>query len=426
MHVFINTLGSRGDVQPYVALGVGLQSRGHIVTICTSSRFEPLITGYGLRYGYMNDELLALTDSQEVREIMGNTTNVFGALRATAQLARQVGPLQRRMIAESWQAVAAANPDLIIFHPKAYGGPHFAEKLGIPAIMAPTLPQFVPTAEIVPIGFPALPMGGWYNRFGYNLTTTLTVLGVSGYTNAWRKTQGLRPLPRRTNFLRKQAGRSIPVMHPISKHVTPVPGDWPADVYMTGFWFLDEAEDWSPPADLAAFLAAGPPPVYVGFGSMVSTDPRTMTQTIIAALQQAGVRAVLASGWGGLQAESLPDSIFLLEQAPHSWLFPRMAALVHHGGVGTTAAGLRAGKPTLVCPYFGDQPYWGKRVHALGAGPQPIPQKQLTVAGLAAAITAAVTHTGMRRTAEQLGKRIAAEDGIRKAIAIIEVYACPL
>ena len=422
MKITIITLGSRGDVQPYVALGRGLQAHGHSVTLCTAERFRDFIVDHGLNYGYMGDNILALADNQEVRKLMGETTNLFGALRTMVKMAGQVGPLQRQMVEDTWAAVEAADPDLIIFHPKTYTGTHFAEKLGIPAILAPTVPQFVATSELAPIGFPELPLGGWYNRMGYDMVVRMMGLGVGGYTNEWRKAHGLETQMRGTDFVRKQAGEPIPVLHPVSKHVYPVPSDWPDNVHTTGYWFLDEQTDWTPPEALENFLAAGEPPVYVGFGSMVSTDPRQMTETVIRGLQQAGVRGVLASGWGGLDADDLPASIFKLEQAPHSWLFPRMRAVVHHGGAGTTAAGLRAGKPTLICPYFGDQPFWGQRIYELGVGPTPLPQKQLTAEGLAAAIHTITTDDAMHRNASQVGEKIRAEDGVSNAIAAIEAY----
>lgn len=420
MNIFINTLGSRGDVQPYVALGQGLQAAGHTVTICTAARFEQFITDHGLAYGYMNDEVLALVDSEEMREIMGNTTNAWGALQATMKLSGRVGPLQRMMLEDSGRAAEAANPDLIIFHPKAYGGPHFAEKFGIPAILAPTLPQFVPTAEFPAIGFPNLNLGGWYNRLSYSMTTRLTVLGVGGHTNRWRKANGLPTQPRGTNFLLKLNGKPIPVLHPLSAHVLRVPGDWPAHIHAAGYWFLDSPRDWQPTPALQAFLAAGAAPVYVGFGSMVGTNPRQLTETIIAALQAAGVRGILATGWGGLEADDLPETIFKLDEAPHEWLFPQMRAIVHHGGAGTTAASLRAGKPTVISPYFGDQPFWGERVHALGVGPKPLPQKNLAVADLAEAIHTAVNDPLMRQKAEVIGEQIRNEQGIARAISILE------
>lgn len=425
MNILIMTLGSRGDVQPFVALGKGLQDAGHEVTVCAVSRFEDFVTEHGLKYAYMNDEILALIDSDEVREIMGNTTNVVGALNAMVKLAKQAGPLQRMMMEDTWKAAEQANPDLIIFHPKTYGGSLFAEKLGARSMLAPTLPQFIPTADFTAMGFPKLPLGGGYNRMTYSLTTRLTVLGVAQYTNRWRKEQGLKPLPMGANFLRKQAGEWIPVLHPLSKYVIPIPSDWDENVRAMGYWFLDHPADWQPSPALQAFLDAGEPPVYVGFGSMVGLNPREITQQVIQGLQQADVRGIIATGWGGLQADDLPETIFKLDQAPHDWLFSRMAAVVHHGGAGTTAAGLRAGKPTVICPFFGDQPFWGQRVYELGAGSEPIPQKKLTAEKLAAAIREVTTNPSIQQTAADIGEKLRAEEGVANAVQFIEEYMQP-
>lgn len=420
MNILIQTLGTRGDVQPYVALAKGLQANGHTVTICTSSRFEQFITDNGIDYAYMDDAVLALIDSEEVRALMGEVDNVFTALKMVAKMTRRVGPLQKQMIADSWTAAEKINPDLIIFHPKTFGATHFAEKLGIPSILAPTLPQFVPTAEFSAIGFPKLPLGGAYNRFTYNLTRRMTVMGIGGYTNRWRKAHGLRGQIRGTDFLLKQAGKPISVIHPLSKHVLPVPQDWPSHYHMGGYWFLDTTDEFESSAELQTFLDAGDPPVYIGFGSMAGTKPEEMTRKVIAAVEQAGVRAILASGWGGLSAENLPENILMIDKAPHDWLFPRMAAVVHHGGAGTTAAGLRAGKPTLIAPYFGDQPFWGERVHELGVGPAPIKQKTLTADALAAGIRTLVGDDGMAQKATEIGAKIRNEDGVGNAVAVIE------
>ncbi|MFN2107656.1 MAG: glycosyltransferase, partial [Candidatus Promineifilaceae bacterium] len=171
------------------------------------------------------------------------------------------------------------------------------------------------------------------------------------------------------------------------------------------------------------FLAAGDPPVYVGFGSMAGRDPVRLTGIVIDALRLAGLRGILATGWGGLQARDLHPTIFKLESAPHAWLFPRMAAVVHHGGAGTTAAGLRAARPTVICPFMGDQPFWGSRIHALGAGPEPIPQKKLTPENLAAALRQAVDGPEMRARAETVAEGIRSENGVANAIAIINKKA---
>ncbi len=168
------------------------------------------------------------------------------------------------------------------------------------------------------------------------------------------------------------------------------------------------------------FLDAGDPPVYVGFGSMSGRDPQHLTKLVIDALQQAGVRGLIATGWGGLTAADLPETIFKIDSVPHDWLFPRVAAVVHHGGAGTTAAGLRAGRPTVICPFIVDQPFWGRRVHELGAGAAPIPQKQLTAENLAAAIREVTSDPTIHRKAEVLGEQIRQEDGIGIAVNLIE------
>lgn len=210
------------------------------------------------------------------------------------------------------------------------------------------------------------------------------------------------------------------MLHYYSLHVVPRPHDWPRNAHVTGYWFLDRLDEWKPSAELQAFLDEGEAPVYVGFGSMAGRNPQRVANIVIEALQQAKVRGIIATGWGGLEVNDVPDTILHIDQAPHEWLFPRMSAVVHHGGAGTTAAGLRAGRPTVVCPFMGDQPFWGNRVHVLGVGPKPIPQKKLTVKKLANALRAVTSNVAMRKRAESLGDQIRHEDGISNAIAIIE------
>jgi UDP:flavonoid glycosyltransferase YjiC (YdhE family) len=216
------------------------------------------------------------------------------------------------------------------------------------------------------------------------------------------------------------SNQALPTLYGFSPSVIPAPADWSNDHHVTGFWFLDSAADWTPPQDLVTFLQAGSPPVYIGFGSMTTRKPEETTDLVIKALHQTNQRAILVSGWGGLQKTDLPDSVFMIDSIPHAWLFPRVAAVVHHGGAGTTAAGLRAGVPSIVIPFFADQPYWGGRVADLGVGPTPIPRKKLTVERLAQAIQIAVTDEAMRQRAVDLGLRIQAEDGVARAVEIIQ------
>lgn len=420
MNILILTLGSRGDVQPYVALGKGLKAAGHTVTVCASSSFEPLITSHGLDYGYMSDEFIKLVDSEAGREAMEHGRNPFALVKTMLSLLQESKRIFRTMLKETWETAQAARPDVVIYHPKSLGGSHIAEKLGVPAILATPVPVIVPTAEMVAVGMPALKLGCWYNLLSYKLIDK----GYHTYDteiNAFRQDSlGLAPMPKSSSPLQTTDGRPIPVIHGYSEHVSPRPVDWPQSAHITGYWFLEEQPGWQPPARLVDFLAAEAPPVYIGFGSMAGRNPQRLAEIAIEALKKTGQRGILATGWGGLDVSSLPPTVLKIDQAPHSWLFPRVSAVVHHGGAGTTAAGLQAGRPTIITPFMVDQPYWGERVHALGAGSKPIPQNRLTAEKLAAAIREVTTNPAILHNAAILGEKIRAEDGIASAISIIE------
>ena len=200
----------------------------------------------------------------------------------------------------------------------------------------------------------------------------------------------------------------------------PHPPDWADNINVTGYWFLEPDENWIPPQPLVDFLQAGPAPVYIGFGSMSHSKPEETTRFVLDALAATQQRGILLAGWGGMHTEDLPDTVFTVDAVPFSWFFPRMSAVVHHGGAGTTAAGLRAGMPSIVIPFFGDQPFWGRRVAQLGVGPSPIPLRKLNVDLLSQAIETALGDTAMRQRAAELGATIQAEDGIGNAISILE------
>lgn len=421
MKILIYTIGSRGDVQPFLALGTGLTEAGHQVTVCTSYRYESRVREHGLGYAYLSDDLIQLLDSAEGGAIIEDMGSLLSGIQTGLRLLRETGPIQQAMLREGWEAAREVRPDLIVYHPKMAGS-HYAEKLGVPDMLALLVPQFVPTAAFPALGFPRLalgaPLAGWYNRATYWIVHQVAKRIGRKNIAEWRDAHALPSFT--ADLLHRTGGTRIPVLHAFSQHVVTPPPDWPADVTTTGYWFLDNGDAWEPPAALAAFLDAGEPPVYVGFGSMSGRDPRRLAQIVVDALRLAGLRGVLASGWGGLAPAALPETILPLDQAPHDWLFPRVAAVVHHGGAGTTAAGLRAGRPTVVCPFFGDQPFWGRRVHELGVGPAPIPQRHLTADRLAAALLEATKQPSVYRRADALGTRIRAEDGVANAVAAIE------
>ncbi|MFY1694744.1 glycosyltransferase [Solwaraspora sp. WMMA2101] len=420
VRVLIVTVGSRGDVQPYLALGTGLRAAGHDVTLATCARFRSFVTDHGLTYGHLGDEILQLLDSAAGRAAMEDTTGLLGSIRTNIRLARQANPINRGLLADVWQAARQADPEVIVYHPKALAGPHVAEKLGVPAVQAVAVPMSVATGDFPMIGMPALPLGRPYNRLTYRLAGAGYRM-YDGMVNTFRQESlGLARTSGAALATRLPDGRPIPVLHAISGHVLPRPADWPGHAQLTGYWFLESATGWQPPAKLVDFLDAGDPPVYVGFGSMAGRDPQRLTRAVGDALRLAGVRGVVATGWGGLDAADLPDSVLPITQAPHDWLFPRVSAVVHHGGAGTTAAALRAGRPSVICPFILDQFFWGRRVAALGAGSAPVPQATLTGQRLAAAIRQVTTDADVRDAAAGLGRRITAEDGVASAVARIE------
>ncbi len=412
MKIMLSTFGTRGDVQPFVALGQGLMAAGHEVIVCTPEGFRPFIEEHGLTYGYIANEFLRLTE----------LTLQAQGLRAQMAASQQFPKAIRGALDDEWRVAQAFKPDLIVYHTKSLGSYHIAEKLGIPQMLTMPLPT-TPTRAFPYPFFAGAKLGGALNRFTYTLMGLASAMWA-GTTNDFRvKTLGLRPL---SSFADPMVGpdrQPIPVLYPYSPHLVPVPPDFPEHVHVTGYWFLDDARTWEPDPALSRFLEEGPPPVYVGFGSMGGAQPEKRGQMAIEALGAAGQRGLLASGWGGLKAERLPEGMFLLHSAPHDALFPRMAAVVHHGGAGTTAAGLRAGKPSVICPFLGDQPFWGWAVHQAGVGPQPIPQNKLTAEKLAQSISIAVGDTAICERALVLRDKIRLEDGIGRAIQIIETVA---
>jgi sterol 3beta-glucosyltransferase len=405
--ITILTVGSRGDVQPYIALGMGLKAAGHSVAVATADQFGDFVTRFGLEHRPVSAEFLELANSKQGAQA------ISGKASSRLALMKQVMPMLRRMLESAWRA--AQDSDAIVYHPKAMGGYHIAEKLNIPGCLAIAAPAFSPTAEFANPLLTTANLGGLLNRWSYGLLAFASLAPYRKLINEWRRdVLGLPPF-NDDSVLR---GRPVPKLYFYSPHLLPTPADWDAHSVATGFWFLNQQNGWQPSPALMEFLEAGPAPVYVGFGSMPSEDAETKSRVVIQAARRAGVRAILATGWGGLSTQNGAKDLFVLDSAPHDWLFPRMAAVIHHGGAGTTGAGLRAGRPTIICPFFGDQPFWGKRVAALGVGPEPIPQKQLTPERLAQAI-AATADSGMHARAEALGAKIRAEDGVQCAVELI-------
>jgi UDP:flavonoid glycosyltransferase YjiC (YdhE family) len=411
MKIVIIAPGSRGDVQPYIALGMGLKNAGHVIRFVSHHNFESLVKSYDLDFWSVDSDVKGIVENDEMRERIekGNF------LLLMAQMAKEA---QREALSFAASGLAAAQGMDIVLAGMGglYIGLAIAEKMNLPLVQAYVVP-FTPTRDFSSVLAPKLPAP--FNRFSHQLTRQLMWQGFrSADTLARKQILGIPPAPI-TGAYNSKSTHGVPILYGFSPSVIPAPSDWTANVHITGYWFVEEADNWQPPSALIDFLQSGPPPVYIGFGSMSNRNPEQTADLIIQALDRTNQRAVLLSGWGGLQRADLPDSIYMIDSVPHSWLFPRVSAAVHHGGASTTAAGLRAGVPSVIVPFFGDQPFWGQRIAELGVGPKPIPRRKLTIERLTVSIQEVMTNKAMRQRAAQLGKQIQAEDGIASSVEII-------
>jgi sterol 3beta-glucosyltransferase len=427
MRITMLTTGTRGDVQPYVALGVGLQRAGHHVRVPAPELFRGLITESGLDFRPIRLELngVEIQSPQELLHLPevhaamqgGKRIRLFGLLAFARFVKRHMADYVAAYFDACW--ASSEDADLLIASTVSSGGPDFAEKLGIPCISAAIQPVTPTCAFPSPLLAPRdVRLNHAVNRLTYHVLRMFSWLMQGKPTNKWRREMGLAPHSSLSYWRQVQAQTTI---YGFSPSVLPTPADWPPNHHVTGYWFSDEPTGWQPPAHLVRFLENGPPPVYVGFGSMPGDDMMRVARVVLEALRLSNQRGVLLSGWGELSGSlSLPETTCSLETVPHSWLFPRMRAVVHHGGMGTTAAGLRAGIPSVIIPAGADQPFWAQRVEQLGVGVHCASFSKVTADQLAAALREVTTDTALRQRAAALGERISAEDGVGQAVAVIQ------
>jgi sterol 3beta-glucosyltransferase len=408
--------GTRGDVQPAIAVGKALHQRGHTVRILAGANFAGWIEQHGLLPLPTAIDMQALMASQGGRDWVEKGHNPVLQLRIMRQLLDKHG---MQIAQDAWAACQGSDLIISSFTSDVYAV-SMAHKLGIAHVSAPLQPTLVSTKDgrvllNAPLPNQVSRINYWFGKL------FLETAAWSLYGNiANRVRTELLGLPAQTRQENQADRQKLTIIHGYSRHVVPHPADWPPYFHTTGYWFLDENEHWQPPGELLDFLTAGSPPLAIGFGSMTGRDPQKMNKIVLEAVQLSGQRAILLSGWAGLSEMGLVKSVFQLPAAPHGWLFPQMAAVVHHGGAGSTAAGLRAGVPSILVPHFADQPFWGQRVGALGVGPKAITRPKLTAHKLAAAMDTAVSNQTMRQKAAELGEKIRAEDGISQAVALIE------
>ena len=408
--------GTRGDVQPAIALGKALHQRGHTVRILAGANFADWIRQHGLLPLPTQIDMQALMASEGGRDWVEKGHNPVLQLRIMGQLLAKHG---MQIASDAWDACQGSDLIVSSFTSDVYAV-GMAQKLGIAHVSTPLQPTLFTSKDGRTLLNAPLPthtswINYWFGKF-FIETAAWSLYGDI----ANRVRTEMLGLPAQTRAENREDRRKMTIIHGYSPHVVPHPIDWPANFHTAGYWFLDEDAQWQPPAALLDFLAAGAPPVAIGFGSMTGRNPQKMSELVLEAVQMSGQRAILLSGWAGLGDEQLPKSVLRLPSAPHGWLFPQMAAVVHHGGAGTTAAGLRAGVPSILVPHFADQPFWGQRVAALGVGPKPIMRHRLTAHKLAGGIDTAVSHQTMRQKAAELGLKIQAEDGLNRAVKLIE------
>ena len=413
-HLTILALGSRGDVLPLAVLGKSLQNAGFGVRLISFENFASLSKQYDLEFCPVPGDAEALLTSGGGVQLAESGQSVWKMWRSVKTLFWDLATGIADVLSqpEVWQTDAIINQ-----LPGGLYGMDLAEKLKIPMINAAVIPM-IRTRAFPMVAFPTqLSFLPGYNQLSYRVAEQIVWSGFRKAINQWR--QASLGLAKRPFFGEMKGTIQMPTLLGFSEAVVARPPDWGSQVHFSVYWRPQEPA-WTPPSALVQFIETGPPPVFIGFGSMPVRHPQQTTQLVLAALQRSGQRAVLQAGWAGIGETSLPDSVYLLDYAPYAWLFPQMAAVVHHGGSGTAGFGFWAGVPTILTPFLFDQFYWGERIQALGVGPKPIPHKQLTAGRLASALETAVTDSNMRQRAKRLGQTIQQEDGVATAVALIK------
>lgn len=415
MQITILAAGSQGDVQPYLALAVGLKKEGYAVRFAANSNFADLTARHDLEFFPIHVNSFEIIHNPRTRAWLESDSPILLALNTI----RAVRPVVHQLLVDTFDACKGSR--LIIYN--CYALPfiyYFGRYLEIPSIPATLHPLPTRAYPAIHSNLRSSPSKA-FNLFSHMVVNQISwQVFLPEVRKFWK---GKGPVSFLGPF-KKELDGPFPILCGYSPTVVPAADDLPDHVVIGGYWFLQPESGWKPDPSLMEFIQSGKRPIYIGFGSMGSQRSNPATASLIVkALEETNQRAVLASGWSGLGLDQrLPNNIFPVKDIPHQWLFPRMAAIVHHGGIGTTGAGLSAGVPNIVVSHFGDQMYWGKRIAELGAGPEPIARKNLTRERLAQAISMAIHDRAMKQNAETIGAKILVEEGISKAIQAIKPH----
>jgi len=415
LRITLLTMGTRGDTQPFISLAVYLKNVGYDVVLGARPDFAELVNEYDIKFVPLGHPYKSF--------IMDNAKNfeTGNFFKIVLQGIKQVKLMFENLGEDAYKA--AIGSDAIIYKHSWVAGYSIAEKLGIPCAAVMLFP-ITKTKE-----FPSFLLGEGKDRgrlFNAFLWWFSEQIVIWQYQRKFdnrlrRKTLNIKPLPFFGPY-KKQCKEKMPVFYTYSPLVLPKPSDWSDNIYVTGTWSSLPPLNWTPSPDLVKFLENGKAPIYIGFGSMPSNADRTLS-IILRALEISNQRGILLSGWAGIGKNStLPKTIFCINEVPHYWLFPKMAAVVHHGGAGTTAASLLSGIPSIITPSTIDQYSWARQAYKLGVSPVPIPFKKLTAELLAEAINESISNKNMRQKAKDVGKILEKENGIEKTLEIFIKY----
>jgi sterol 3beta-glucosyltransferase len=412
--IAVFALGTRGDVQPMLALAKGLKAAGYDITLVTGDNFVDWTQQQGIEaVGTVDMDAMMSSESG-----IAWSESSRSAAEQLVHMGKLMNEYGAQMTEGAHRGVQGADA-IISGFVSDFIATALAEKYQLPTVSA-ALQPYRPTRSGPASLSPIFPRGtSILNAVMGRFVERLLFRVYEPTMNRFRtQVLGLSSLDVNAYYKRLH---ETPTVNGFSRFVVPPAPDWGEDVYTAGYWFLEEAK-WQPPEELVQFLEGGAPPVYIGFGSMTSSDPAGTIRRIGEVLSKLGLRGVIPAKWNTQQftQAELPSHLYAVDRVPHRWLFPRMQAVVHHGGAGTTAAGLYAGKPTLVVPHMSDQPYWGRRVAALGAGPHPLPRHRLNNRLLTARLRELVTNTMIQSSAQVLGEKIRAEHGIDNAVRFIQ------
>ena len=415
MRITILTIGSRGDIEPLIELGRRLAENGHSVRVATHENFEELVTEGGLEFFRVARSSKEMHDTEAGRGLEKAGANPFVFIKQYFALWKDD---LDKLLQNAWSACQDAEL-VMASHIIMDGGFDIAEKLKIPFVFCGFYPC-CPTTTFPTTVFPqTLPNWKVINRLSYEIVGILFWVRMRKPLNKWR-TETLKLKPLMKPGVATPAWNRVLSLYGYSPKLLPKPADWPENCKVTGYWCSKSESQYAPSQDLLDFLNSGETPICVGFGSMVGDNIEQTTEIVKSAVKKAGQRAVIISGWGGIADLDLPDNLYFIRAIPHAWLFPRVSLVVHHGGAGTAGAVLRAGIPSVVVPYSGDQFFWGQRIFELGLGSKPLPRRTLCAEDLASAILSVLEDNKMREAAKNVGAEVQAEDGLGNAVTELD------